>query len=57
LKRVEKEGILNIQLLAIRLLLHSSSSLKCAEGKAYNEKIYFVPTIIQDINTTRTSAV
>jgi hypothetical protein len=39
LKRVEK-GVLNIQLLAIRLSLHnSSSSSKCAEGKAYNEKI------------------
>jgi hypothetical protein len=38
-KRVEREGILNIQPLAIRLPLHSSSSLECAKGKVYNEKI------------------
>jgi hypothetical protein len=38
LKKTQK-GVLNIQPLVIRLLLHSSSSLKRAEGKAYNEKI------------------
>jgi hypothetical protein len=38
LKRV-KRGVLNIQPLAIRSPSHSSSSLKCAEGKVYNEKI------------------
>ncbi len=57
LRREEKEGVLNIQLLAIRLLPHSSSSLECAKGKAYKENIYFAQMIIQDINTTRTSIV
>jgi hypothetical protein len=37
----EYEGMLNIQSLAIRSLLHSSSSLECAERKLYNEKIQF----------------
>ncbi len=37
LKRVER-GVLYIQSLVIRSLLHSSSS-KCAKGKGYNEKI------------------
>jgi hypothetical protein len=41
--------------LAIRSLLHSSSSSKCVKGKAYNEKIQFAQTIIQDINTIITS--
>jgi hypothetical protein len=49
LKRIEveeelrraKRGVLNIQLLAIRLLPHSSSSSKCVEGKVYNVKIQF----------------
>jgi hypothetical protein len=41
LQRVEREGVLNIQLLAIRSSLHSSSSSKCVEGKTYNEKIQF----------------
>jgi hypothetical protein len=49
--------MLNIQLLVVRLLLHSSSSLECAEGKMYNVKIYFVQTIIQDIDTTETFVV
>jgi hypothetical protein len=40
LKRTKK-GMLNIQPFAIRLLPHSSYSLKCVEGKAYNEKIQF----------------
>ncbi len=39
LKRVKREGMLNIQPLDVRSLLHSSSTLECAEGKAYNEKI------------------
>jgi hypothetical protein len=38
LKRTKRE-LLNIQLLAIRSLSHSSSCSKCVEGKAYNEKI------------------
>jgi hypothetical protein len=38
LRRVKK-GVLNIQPLAVMLPLHSSSSSKCAEWKAYNEKI------------------
>jgi hypothetical protein len=37
--------------------LHSSSSLKCARGKKYNEKMQFVQTIIHDIYRTRTSAI
>jgi len=40
-KRVEREGMLNIQPLAIRLPPHSSSSLECAKRKVYNEKIQF----------------
>jgi hypothetical protein len=39
LRRAERKGVLNFQPLAIRSLLHSSSSSKCANGKAYNEKI------------------
>jgi hypothetical protein len=42
--------VLNIQPLAIRLPFHSSSSLECAKGKAYNEKILFVQMIIQNID-------
>jgi hypothetical protein len=38
-KRVEREGVLNIQLLVVKSLLHSSSSLECIEGKIYNEKM------------------
>ncbi len=49
-----ERGMLNIQLLVVRLLLHSSSSLECVERKAYNEKIQFAQTIIQDINTIGT---
>jgi len=40
LRIIEHEGVLNIQLLVVRSLLHSSSSSKCAEAKAYNEKIF-----------------
>ncbi len=57
LKKVEKEGMLNIQPLVVRLPLHSSSSSKCVEGKVYKEKIQFVQTIIQDIDITRTYVV
>jgi hypothetical protein len=57
LKRAKKEGVLNIQSLAVRSLLHSSSSSECAEGKAYNEKIQFAQIIIQDINTIGTSTI
>ncbi len=39
LKRVEREGMLNIQPLDVKSSLHSSSSSECAKGKAYNEKI------------------
>jgi hypothetical protein len=38
--RILERGMLNIQLLVIKLLSHSSSS-ECAKGKAYNEKIQF----------------
>jgi len=33
--------IMNIQLLVVRLLPHSPSSLECEENKTYNEKRYF----------------
>jgi hypothetical protein len=57
LRRAMKEGMLNIQSLAVRSLLYSSSSLECAEGKVYNVKIHIVQTIIQDIDITRTYAI
>jgi hypothetical protein len=44
--------MLNIQMLVIRSSPHSSSSSKCVEGNAYNEKIQFAQMIIQDIDTT-----
>jgi hypothetical protein len=37
--RRAKRGVLNIQSLVARSPPHSSSSLECAKGKAYNEKI------------------
>jgi len=52
-RRAER-GVLNIQLLVVRSLPHSSSSSKCAERKMHNEKIQFTQMIIQDIDTTRT---
>jgi hypothetical protein len=48
---------MNIQPLVERSLLHSSSSLECAEGKAYNVKIQFALMIIQDLNTIGTFVV
>jgi hypothetical protein len=57
LRRVEHEGMLNIQLLVIRSLLHSTSSLECVEGKTYNENMKFVQMIIHYICRTRTSVV
>jgi hypothetical protein len=57
LQKAEHEGVLNIQLLAIRSPPHSSSSLECEEGKMYNEKMQFVQTIICGIYKTRTSLV
>jgi len=38
LRRVKREGVLNTQLLVVRLSPHSSS-LKCVKGKVYNENI------------------
>jgi hypothetical protein len=52
--RPERKKMLNIQLLVIRSLPYASSSSECAKGKVYNEKIQFVQTIIQNINTIRT---
>jgi hypothetical protein len=49
--------MLNIHPLVVRLPPHSSSSSKCVEGKAYNEKIQFAQMIIQNINITGTSTV
>ncbi len=57
LQRIKHEGQLNIQSLAIRSLPHYLSSLECAKGKAYNEKIQFAQTIIHDIDITGTSIV
>jgi hypothetical protein len=53
-RRVKREDMLNIQPLAVRSSLHSSSTFKCAEKKVYNEKIQFVQTIIQHIDITGT---
>jgi hypothetical protein len=39
LQIVKHERVLNIRPLAIRSSLHFSSSLECAKGKTYNEKI------------------
>jgi hypothetical protein len=39
LRRAQREGMLNIQLLLIRSVLHSSSFLECEEGKGYNDKM------------------
>ncbi len=57
LKRVECEGVLNIQSLAVRSLSNSSSSSECAKGKTYNKKMQFVQMIIHNIYRTRTSAI
>jgi hypothetical protein len=57
LRKVERKGVLNIQLLVIRSPPHSSSSWECVEGKVYNEKIKFVQMIIQDINIIGTFAI
>jgi hypothetical protein len=57
LKRVKCEGVLNIQLLVVRSLPHSSSSSECVEGKVYNEKMQFAQMIIHDIYRTRTFAI
>jgi hypothetical protein len=54
LRRVDCEGMLNIQPLAIRSPLYSSSSSECAQGKVYYEKIQFVHMIIHDIGMIRT---
>jgi hypothetical protein len=46
--------MLNIQPLALRSPLHSSSLLECVKRKVYNENIQFMQMIIQDIITIRT---
>ncbi len=56
LRKAEKK-LLNILSLVIRSPSHSSSFSECAERKAYDEKIQFVQTIIQNINTIRTSII
>jgi mannosyltransferase OCH1-like enzyme len=53
LRIVKREGLLNIQLLVIGSLPHSSSMLECVKGKVYNKNIQFTQMIIQDINTTK----
>jgi len=57
LRIAEREGVLNIQPLALSLPPHSSSWLEFVKRKAYNEKTQFAQTIIQEINTTRTYVV
>ncbi len=52
LRKVEREGMLNIQPLVVRSPPHSSSFSECVERKAYNEKLQFAQTIIQDIDIT-----
>jgi hypothetical protein len=47
----------NIQPLVVRSLPHSSSSLECAKGKAYIEKMQFAQTIIHDIYRIGTSII
>jgi hypothetical protein len=54
LRRVERERVLNIQPLAVRSMLHSSSSSESAEGMTYKVKIQITQMIIQDIDTTKT---
>jgi hypothetical protein len=50
LRITQREGALNIQQLVVRSPPHSSSLSKCAERKAYNEKIQFAQIIIQDVD-------
>ncbi len=57
LKKIEREGVLNIQSLVVRSSSNSSSSSECAKGKMYNEKMQFVQTIIHNIYKTGTSIV
>jgi DNA invertase Pin-like site-specific DNA recombinase len=38
-EKAKKKGVLNIKPLVVKSLPHSSSSLECAKGKAYKEKI------------------
>ncbi len=57
LRKAKRREVLNIQSLAIRLLSHSSSSLECVKEKAYNAKIQFAQTIIQDIDLARKSTI
>jgi hypothetical protein len=49
LRGVECVGVLNMQLLVVKLPPHSPSSLKCKEDKTYNEKMQFAEMIIHDI--------
>jgi hypothetical protein len=46
LRRGENVGALNIQLLAVRSVLHSPSSLECEKGKQYHENVQFAHSII-----------
>jgi glutaredoxin len=46
--------MLNIQLLVVRLMSHSSSPSKCVERNTYNKKIQFPQIIIHDIGMTGT---
>jgi hypothetical protein len=57
LRIAKKKGLLNIQLLVIRLPPHSSSMLECVKGKAYIKKIQFAQMINQDINTSKISII
>jgi hypothetical protein len=49
-RREESVGVLNIQLLAVKSLLHISSSSKCEEGKQYHEKMQFAHSKFKTYN-------
>ncbi len=54
--RKAEHGVLNVQLLVVKLLSHPPSSLEC-ESKMYNEKMQFALMIIHDIYKIRTFVV
>jgi hypothetical protein len=57
LRKAQRKEMLNILHLVVKLSPHSSSFLECVERKAYNEKIQFAKTTIQDIDITGTYVV
>jgi hypothetical protein len=57
LRRGGSAGMINIQLLVMKLLLHSPSSLDYEEGKQYHEKMQFTHSIIQNIYRSKPFAI